>query len=168
MSFSTSCSFEKTRSAPRLRGSPLLRTSASQMLWLGQLILHGPSQATRTARRQTGAQMFSTVRTGEKCKNRRLDLRVLLLTHDDSSGRIGKRPLSSCPHTGLRGGSLRAPPPGFRSSPKASKATISNTSCSPKRPDPLYHSQAWLPAYFLAGRVIGLTPTCSSAVYGAP
>ena len=25
-----------------------------------------------------------------------------------------------------------------------------------------------LPAYFLAGRGIGLTPTCSSAVYGAP
>ena len=24
------------------------------------------------------------------------------------------------------------------------------------------------PAYFLAGRGIGLTPTCSSAVYGAP
>ena len=30
------------------------------------------------------------------------------------------------------------------------------------------HSQASLPAYFLAGRGIGLTPTCSSAVYGAP
>jgi hypothetical protein len=30
------------------------------------------------------------------------------------------------------------------------------------------HSQASLPAYFLAGRGIGVTPTCSSAVYGAP
>ena len=25
-----------------------------------------------------------------------------------------------------------------------------------------------IPAYFLAGRGIGVTPTCSSAVYGAP
>lgn len=25
-----------------------------------------------------------------------------------------------------------------------------------------------LPAYFLAGRGIGVTPTCSSAVYGVP
>ena len=31
-----------------------------------------------------------------------------------------------------------------------------------------HHSQASLPAYFLAGRGIGVTPTCSSAVYGAP
>ena len=53
-------------------------------------------------------------------------------------------------------------------SPKASTATISNPSCPPKRPDPQHHSQASLPAYFLAGRGIGLTPTCSSAVYGAP
>ena len=30
------------------------------------------------------------------------------------------------------------------------------------------HSQASLPVYFLTGRGIGLTPTCSSAVYGAP
>jgi hypothetical protein len=28
--------------------------------------------------------------------------------------------------------------------------------------------QAAVPAYFLAGRAIGVTPTCSSAVYGAP
>jgi len=27
---------------------------------------------------------------------------------------------------------------------------------------------ASLPAYFLAGAAIGVTPTCSSAVYGAP
>jgi hypothetical protein len=39
----------------------------------------------------------------------------------------------------------------------ASTATISNASCL-----------ASLPAYFLAGRGIGVTPTCSSAVYGAP
>src|SRR5271167_1483056 len=30
------------------------------------------------------------------------------------------------------------------------------------------HSQASVRAYFLAGRGIGVTPTCSSAVYGAP
>ena len=60
------------------------------------------------------------------------------------------------------------PLPGFRSSPKASAATISNTSCPRKGPDPQHHSQASLPAYFLAGRGIGVTPTCSSAVYGAP
>ena len=30
------------------------------------------------------------------------------------------------------------------------------------------HCQVSLPAYFLAGRGIGVTPTCSSAVYGAP
>jgi hypothetical protein len=52
--------------------------------------------------------------------------------------------------------------------PKASTATITNTSCAWKRPDPQHHSQASLPAYFLAGRGIGVTPTCSSAVYGAP
>ena len=34
--------------------------------------------------------------------------------------------------------------------------------------DILFHFQASLPAYFLAGRCIGVTPTCSSAVYGAP
>ena len=37
-----------------------------------------------------------------------------------------------------------------------------------QRPDPQHHSQASLPAYFLAGRSNGVTPTCSSAVYGAP
>jgi len=33
---------------------------------------------------------------------------------------------------------------------------------------PNFYSQASLPARFLAGRGIGVTPTCSSAVYGAP
>ena len=28
--------------------------------------------------------------------------------------------------------------------------------------------KTFLPAYFFAGRCIGVTPTCSSAVYGAP
>ena len=37
-----------------------------------------------------------------------------------------------------------------------------------ERPDPQHHSQASLPAYFLAGRGLGVTPTCSSAVYGDP
>ena len=60
------------------------------------------------------------------------------------------------------------PLPGFGSSQKASTATISNTSSPRKRPDPQHHSQASLPVYFLAGRGIRVTPTCSSAVYGDP
>jgi hypothetical protein len=63
---------------------------------------------------------------------------------------------------------LPAPLSGLRSSPKASTVTISNASCPRKRRDPQHHSQAPLPACFLAGRGIGVTPTCSSAVYGAP
>ncbi len=70
----------------------------------------------------------------------------------------------------MRGRSFPLRPlPGFRSSPKASTATISNTSCPQKRPAPQHHSQVSLTAYWLAGRgIIGVTPTCSSAVYGAP
>ena len=35
-------------------------------------------------------------------------------------------------------------------------------------PDSQLHSKASLPAYFLAGRGLGVTSTCSSAVYGDP
>jgi hypothetical protein len=71
-------------------------------------------------------------------------------------------------HRLMRGRSLSAPPPRLLIIAEGKPSYDLEYQLPMEAPDPQHHSQASRSDYFLAGRGIGVTPTCSSAVYGAP